>query len=123
MQDRIKFNGVEIRQPDSFQAVLSTTSTDDSTRDMALEMHNTPIGTIEGYDLKWSNIPAGEMAIILKQVLNKPSFDVHYFDIITGKWRDAAFNASNFNSPAYTLEDGEELWDELTINIRGVKPR
>lgn len=123
MQDRIKFNGVEIRQPDSFQAVLSTTSTEDSIRDMALQMHNTPIGTIEGYDLKWTNIPATDMVEILRQVLNKSSFDVHYFDIITGEWRNADFYASNFNAPAYTLEDGMELWDELTINIRGVKPR
>lgn len=50
MQDCIKFNGIKIAQPDEdgYSAIFATTSTDDSDRDMTLEMHNTPIGTVEG---------------------------------------------------------------------------
>lgn len=122
MQDRLTINGIDIQQPsyDGYAAVLATTSTDDSDRDMSLTMHNTPIGTVAGYNLKWENISAEEVAKILGQVLNKSSFTVHYFDITTATWKDGEFYASNFNAPSRSLEDGEEKWDELSFNIRGV---
>ena len=123
MQDYITINGIKIKQPDEYSAVLSTTSTDDSERDMSLVMHNTPIGTVVGYDLKWSHLTLEEAAQILSQVINKASFTVHHMDIMTGKWRDATFYASNFNAPANSLKKGEEYWDELSFNIRGIDPR
>lgn len=125
LQDCLKINGIKVAQPDEdgYSAVLATTSTEDSDRDMTLEMHNTPIGTVEGYDLKWRNLSPQEAAVILQQVLNKSKFTVHYFDILTGKWRDGEFYASNFNAPCKTLEDDEECWDELSFNIRGIHPR
>lgn len=124
MQEYITFNDVIVKQPDEdgYTAVLSTTSTDDSERDMALVMHNTPIGTVSGYDLKWTDLTAAEASTILKQVLNKSKFKMHYFDIYLGKWADGEFYASNFNSPAGTLEDGSERWDELSFNVRGIRP-
>lgn len=125
MQDCLKFNGVKVAQPDEdgYSAVLATTSTEDSDRDMSLVMHNTPIGTVEGYDLKWRNLLPEEVALILQQVLNRSSFTVHYFDILTAKWRDGEFYASNFNAPAKSLEEDNECWDELSFNIRGINPR
>ncbi len=50
MQDCIKFNGIKIAQLDEggYSAILATTLTNDSDRDMTLEMHNTTIGTVEG---------------------------------------------------------------------------
>lgn len=125
MQDYIKINDIKIKQPDEdgYTAVIATTSTEDSNRDMGLTMHNTPIGSVEGYDLKWTDLTLAEAAQILQQVLNKSSFKVHYLDILTGTWRDGYFYASNYNAPAGTLKEGEECWDELTINIRGIDPR
>ena len=125
MQEAITINGVYIKQPDQdgYSAVLATTSTDDSDRDMSLVMHNTPMGTVEGYDLKWKYIKPLEAAQILQQVLNKSEFTVHYFDIITAQWRDGKFYASNFNAPVKTLKDGEECWSELSFNIRSINPR
>lgn len=125
MQDYIKINGITILQPDEdgYTANLSTTSTEDSDRDMSLVMHNTPIGTVESYSLKWTDIKAADMALILSQVLNKPSFTMHYFDILTGGWRDGTFYATTFNSPCKTIEDGVEAWDELSFNAIGVNPR
>lgn len=125
MQDYIKINGITIVQPDEdgYTANLSTTSTEDSDRDMSLVMHNTPIGTVESYSLKWTDIKASDMALILNQVLNKPSFSMHYFDILTGRWRDGEFYATTFNSPCKTIEDGVEAWDELSFNAIGVNPR
>ena len=125
MQDYLTFNGVVVKVPDDdgYSANLATTSTEDSNRDMSLVMHNTPIGTVESYSLKWSELTPFEASAILQQVLNKPSFTVHYFDILTGTWRDGEFYASNFNAPARILLDGEEHWDELSFNIIGVNPR
>lgn len=125
MQDYIKINGITIVQPDEdgYTANLSTTSTEDSDRDMSLVMHNTPIGTVESYSLKWTDIKASDMALILNQVLNKPSFSMHYFDILTASWRDGEFYATTFNSPCKTIEDGVEAWDELSFNVIGVNPR
>ena len=125
MQDCIKFNGIKVAQPDEdgYSAILATTSTEDSDRDMQLIMHNTPIGTVEGYDLKWRNLPPEDAALILQQVINRSSFTVHYYDILTAKWRDGEFYASNFNAPAKSLEDDNECWNELSFNIRGVNPR
>lgn len=125
MQDYIKINGITIVQPDQdgYSVNLATTSTEDSDRDMSLVMHNTPIGTVESYSLKWTDIKASEAALILSQVLNKPSFTLHYFDILTGTWRDGEFYATTFNSPCRTIEDGVEAWDELSFNVIGVNPR
>lgn len=125
MQDYLKFNGIRIKQPDEdgYTAILSTTSTEDSDRDMALIMHNTPIGTVAGYNLKWRYLTLQEAVEILSQVLNKPSFTAHYLDILTGKWRDDEFYASNYNAPVHTLKDGEERWKELSFNIRSINPR
>lgn len=125
MQDYIKINGITIVQPDEdgYSANLSTTSTEDSDRDMTLEMHNTPIGTVVSYSLKWTDIKASDVATILGQILNKSSFTMHYFDIVTGTWQDGSFYATKFNSPCKTLEDGIEAWDELSFNVVGVKPK
>lgn len=125
MQDYIMFNGIKTVQPDEdgYSANLSTTSTEDSDRDMALVMHNTPIATVESYSLKYSDIKAADAALILSQVLNKPSFTLHYFDILTASWRDGEFYATTFNSPCRTIENGVETWDELSFNVIGVNPR
>jgi len=125
MQEYIMINGIKIKQPDEdgYVASLATTSTEDSDRDMNLTMHNTPIGTVEGYDLKWTDLSLTEAAEILQQVVNKSSFTVHYMDILTGTWKDGEFYASNFNAPAGILKNGEECWDELSFNIRGINAR
>lgn len=123
MQDKLKFNGKTVAQPDDYSPNLATTSTDDSERDMFLTMHNTPIGTVESYSLKWTWLTPKQMSEILTEVLNKKSFTAHYFDIITGKWRDGEFYASNFSAPAMSLKDGEEMWDELSFNMIGIRGR
>lgn len=117
MQDCIKINGITVVQPDDdgYSANLATTSTDDSDRDQSLVMHNTPIGTVQGYELKWSYIKARDAATILREIINRSSFTLHYFDILTASWRDGEFYASNFNAPCKTLEGGVECWGRVII--------
>lgn len=122
MQDRIKIEDVVILQPDDdgYQAELATTSTEDSDRDMGLNMHNTPIGTVFGYNLKWTSPPAKEVSKILKLVLNKSQFKMHYYDIVEAAWMDGDFYASNFSSPSRSLEEDAEVWDSLSFNVRSI---
>lgn len=124
-QETLQFNGVTVDWPDEdgYKVALATTSTEDSTRDMSLTMHNTPIGTVVSIELKWSDIKASAAARILRQVLNKGSFTCHYFDLIDGAWRTDTFYAANYNAPAMCLKDGSEVWDELSFKITKIISR
>lgn len=123
MQEQFKIDGVTIKAPDEYKPVFATTSTDDSDRDQRLVMHNTPIGTIAGYDLKWGWLTWTEIAVILNAMLNKAQFTFHHKDpTIPGIWIDRTFYASNYTMAAQTLEDGDEMWDGLSINIRRTEP-
>ena len=123
-QDYIKFNDVMIPQPDSdgYTVQIATTSTEDSDRTQDLVMHNTPIGSVQSYGLKWSYLNKAEVALILGQVLNRSSFKVHYFDVVSATWKDADFYASNFNITPIDLTTSSEVIDELSFNIVGVNP-
>lgn len=122
MQRKIKVNNIEIKQPDKCDPVLTTTSTDDSDRKMDLVMQNTPIGTIYGYDMEWSNLTLSQCSIILKNMVNKASFKMYHLSPYHGEWRTDDFYASNYDVGASTFEDGVELWSSLTINVRGINP-
>lgn len=123
MQEEFKIDGITIAAPSTYKPVFATTSTDDSGRDQNLVMHNTPIGTIAGYDLTWELLTWSEISTILNAMLNKSSFSFHHKDpTIPGTWVDRTFYASNFNMAAQTLEDEEEMWEDLSINVRRIEP-
>lgn len=122
MQDRIKFNDTDIVQPDEggYSAILATTSTEDSDRSISGKMHNTPLFTVLGYNLKWSRITAAEASKILQHWVGKSKCKVHYFDIMTATWKDGYFYATNFNAPSKSVKNGEECWDSLSFDVRSV---
>jgi len=117
-----RFNDVSVVAPYAYKAVFATTSTDDSDRTMDMVMHNTPMGTVTGYDYEWKDITPKQAATIIQQVLNKPKFKVRYFDLFQGTWADAYFYASNFDADAGTLEEGFEKWASLSFGIRSIDP-
>lgn len=120
-QEQFKIDGVVIPAPETYRPVFSTTSTSDSDRDQGLEMHNTPIGTIGGYDLTWGSLTWDEIAIIINAVMNKPRFSFHHkAPNVPGRWIDLDFYVSNMNMDALTLEDGYEEWEGLTMNLRRI---
>lgn len=123
MREKFKIDGVEIEAPTEYRPVFSTTSTEDSDRDQALVMHNTPMGTIAGFDMSWEELTWNEIAAILKAMLNKSSFTFHHPDPTVPRiWIDRTFYASNFNMAAQTLEEGIEKWTNLQINVRRIEP-
>ena len=123
-QEYLKINGVRVKPPDQdgYGVQLATTSTSDSDRTQDLVMHNTPIGTVESYSLKWSGLTLAEASQSLKQVLNRPKFQVHYLDVYAGYWRDGWFYASNFDITPVDLSEGGERIDSLSFDIVGVEP-
>ncbi len=120
-QEQFAIDGAVIPAPDTYKPVFSTTSTADSDRDQALEMHNTPIGTIGGYDLTWGTLDWDGIAAIMNAVLNKSRFSFHHkAPNVPGRWIDLDFYVSNMSMEALTLEDGFEEWDGLTMNLRRI---
>lgn len=123
MANPFTIDGVEIRTPTDYKPVFATTSTPDSDRTQDLVMHNTPMGTIAGYDMKWDSLTWTECATIINAMKNKPSFSFRHKDPCNPNgWSTASFYASNFTMAAQRLQDGQELWSGLTINIRSINP-
>ena len=124
MGEKFTVNGTEIKAPDTYKPVFATTATEDSDRTQDLIMHNTPIGTIAGYDMTWKSLKSSEISAILNLMMNKSSFSFHHRDPRNASgWSTADFYASNFNMQAQRLgEQTGELWSDLTINVRSIYP-
>ena len=56
-------DGVGIPAPTKYQPVFATTSTEDSDRTQDLIMHNTPMGTISGYNMQWDSLDSSQTFI------------------------------------------------------------
>lgn len=121
--DFFEIDGVQIATPTQYKPIFATTSTDDSDRTQDLVMHNTPIGTVAGYDLVWKSLRNNEISTILNSMMNKPKFSFHHKSpLAPNGWSDADFYATNFNMGAQRLQDGEELWTDLSISVRSIEP-
>lgn len=117
-----QLNGIDIKNPSSFKVVFATTSTEDSDRTQDLVMHNTPIGTIAGFDITWEILTESEISAIMQQMINRAEFSFYCPNPHTGKWETNSFYASNYSAAAFSLVDGEERWTDLSINIRSIRP-
>lgn len=123
MQEQLMVDGVVIKPPKEYKPVFSTTSTEDSDRTQDLVMHNTPMGTISGYDMTWGNMTWAELATILNSMLNKSSFMFHHASPLhPNEWIDEEFYAASYNMAAQTLKDNMEKWTGLTISVRSINP-
>jgi len=122
--EKFMIDGMEIKTPDSYKPVFATTSTEDSDRTQDLIMHNTPMGTIAGYDMTWKALKSSEISAILNSMMNKESFSFHHRDPRKASgWSTSYFYASNFNMSAQRLsEQSGELWSDLSINVRSIYP-
>lgn len=117
-------DGVKITAPDGYKPVFATTSTEGSDRTQDGVMHNTPMFTIGGYNLSWGELEWREIATILKGMIDKKKFSFHHKDpTAPEKWIDKDFYASNFEMAAQTLEEGNNVWTDLAINIRRIDPQ
>lgn len=123
-QDKIKFNGLEIYQPDKDMAYsFETTYTDDSTRSQAGNGHFTTMFTVEQYSYSATNIPVKEVTKILQIIAKGKSFTLHHYSLYHGAWRDDKFYVGKSgNLTIGTLDEGKEYLSELSFNLTGVDP-
>lgn len=118
-----KVDGIIIKTPTSYKPVLATTSTEDSGRTQDLVLHNVVLGTVIGFDMQWDCLTSLEIYTILNAMIDKSSFlFYHRSPLSASGWETASFQASNFNMAAQRLQDGQELWSGLTINVRSINP-
>lgn len=124
MQHHLKFNNVIVEPPDEdgYSISLATTSSSKSGRTLAGNMKNSPLFTVEAYNLKWSDLKAEDCSKILKEIVGKSEFDFYHFNVYKAQWETGKFYASNFNTPIYSLIDGEERIKELSFQVTGVNP-
>lgn len=123
MQDRIKLNGIDIRQPDTGLGYsFETTYTKDSARVQSGEGHFTALFTVESFAYAASNLSADEMATILQIVAKGGNFTLHYFSPYHGEWRDGTFYVGKGSLKIGRLNEDGETFDSLSFNMIGVNP-
>lgn len=122
MSRAFEINDTPIKTPDVFKPAAATTSTADSDRTQDLVMHNTPIGTIESYNLEWKNIPPKEAAAIYQKIKNKKKYKLRYLSADTGSWRADFFYTSNYEFGTLKKVNGKDAWESLSFNAIMINP-
>lgn len=118
----LMFNGIEISTPVSFTPNLATTSTEDSDRTQDLVMHNTPMGTIESYNVEYKDITLSVAAEILQQIINKQEYSFTYPSAYTGKLQTNPFYTTTISIGSLKKANGKDVWEKLSFNAIGVNP-
>ena len=122
-QERIKINGIVIRQPDEDMGYdFETTYTEDSGRVQSGVMHSSPLFTVESLSYEASDMTVEEMRTILRQIANGGSFTLHYWSPYYGAWRDDKFYVGKGSLNIGTLKASEERYTKLSFNMVGVNP-
>lgn len=124
MQDHIMFNNYTPPDPDEdgYTESTSTTSTESSGRTQRGVMNNTPLFSVESYDLKWTNILARDVSRIKKEVKGKASVLFHHFNTDTCVWETTPFYVANIKTGYYSLREGDERCSELSFQITAINP-
>lgn len=116
-------DGEPIKTPTVYKPVFATTSSEDTERTQDMILHNTVLGTVEGYDMTWNCLNSEDVAVILNSMMNKASFSFyHRCPLDVSGWRVGEFYAANYSLGAQRLQEDQELWSDLTINVRSINP-
>jgi hypothetical protein len=121
-QNRISINGYDEVQPTAFDYSWETTSTEDSGRTMSGKMYDTPMFTVEAFEVAYEDLTIAQCSTILKRIVKKPKspyINVHYFSPYYGAWRDGVFGVSQGSVKIQTLERKGERISDLSFRIVG----
>ena len=123
-QKHLKFDGYEAPDvdEDGYQVDEAVTSESNRSRTMKGYMKGGVLFTVDAYNLKWSNIPAKDVAEIKKRILGKREFQFYHFNAYTAQWEEAPFMANNVSGSFYSLIDGKEMADKLSFQVTGINP-
>lgn len=117
-----EIDDIKILTPYTFTPSAATTSTEDSDRTQDLVMHNTPMGTIESYNIGFEYIPVKEAAVIYQKIKNKSQYKLRYMSASLGEWTTGQFYTSNYSFGTLMVSNGEFVWKSLSFNAIGVYP-
>ena len=122
-QDRLKINGIEVKQPDTGLGYdFETTYTEDSGRVQTGVLHISPLFTVEAFSYKATDLTEKEMSQILQMVANGGKFNLHYRSPYYGGWRDGEFYVGKGSLSIGSWKEHEERYDSLSFNMIGANP-
>lgn len=122
-QNKIKFNDVDIFQPEKDVGYAwETTYTNDSGRVVSGKAHISPLFTVEAFTFNFKNIPTKEMSKILKIIAKGKSFKMHYFSPYYGEWRNDTFYVGQGDTTLGSLKEKDEVFSSVKIKATGVNP-
>lgn len=123
-QQHMKFGSYQPPDPDEdgYEPAYATTSTSGSGRTQRGVMKNSVMFTVEGYNLKWTDITPSEARQILQEVMNKSSFSFYHYCVHKAQWEIGKFYAANFNLGVDRLNEGSERIQELSFQVTAINP-
>lgn len=121
-EEPFEIDDIKILTPYTFTPSAATTSTEDSDRTQDLVMHNTPMGTIESYEIAFENIPVKEAAVIYQRIKNRSQYKLRYMSVGSGEWDVGQFYTSNYSFGSLKTSDGGFVWKSLSFNAVRIYP-
>lgn len=122
-QDKLKFNGVAIKQPDRGLGYdFETTYSEDSGRVQSGVLHITPLFTVEAFSYTATDLTEAEMSQILRIVAKGAIFNMHYRSPYYGRWRDDQFYVGKGTLSIGSWKEDEERYENLSFNVIGANP-
>ena len=123
MAEKIKINGIEIKQPlkglgYDFQTLYSS----ESARVQSGRDYSTPVATVETFSYTAEDLTASEMSTILQMVMKGEEFTLHYQSPYYGYWRDDIFIVKSGNLSVYDWNENKERYTSLSFTMEGVNP-
>lgn len=118
----LEIDDIKILTPHSFTPAAATTSTEDSDRTQDLVMHNTPMGTIESYNIEFVNIPVKEAAEIYRRIKNRSQYKLRYMSVELGEWTTGYFYTSNYSFGSLGVTNGKDCWEKMSFNAIAINP-
>ncbi|OUO74234.1 DUF6711 family protein [Anaeromassilibacillus sp. An250] len=109
-------DGKEPRAPDSIQFALQDLSSENSGRDMAGTMHKDVVAQKRSLNCKWGPMTMQDCAFLLKLV-NKPTFDVTYPDLLDGKPETRKFYVGDRTVPILRIREDDVYVSSVSFNF------
>ena len=121
-QKRISINSWDAVQPSAFTFAFETTSSEDSGRALSGALSSNPLFTVEAYDVEYQNLTPAQASTLLHHIVQTPAtpyFNLYHFSPYHGDWRTGQFYVGDGTLRVKTLEDGDEVMENITCRFVG----
>lgn len=122
-QNKYSFNGyTPTRQPIKVTPAFAVTSTEESGRVQTGYMLNTPMFTVEAYDIEFGKTDGETLSNMLQAMTGKSSFPFHHFNVYKNRWETKPFYVANIDCSELMVKDGKEFVESFTFHVTGINP-